>query len=229
MHKITHKGVFGAALFGAAMIALPTPALAQEAGDFQFKVLGTGVLPNGEIEEVVSTTLALPAGTQAKANDNYVPTVAIEYFFSPNFSVETIAGVTQHDVDGAGGLPATAELVSDAKIVPATLTFKAHANLGPVKPYIGVGPSLYLFIDEQPGAAMVGFGATNLKISNTVGVAFQAGADVPLTKSIFFSVDAKQYILRPTATWTNAADATILETKHKLDPLVVSVGLGLKF
>lgn len=218
-----------AALLGAAMLAVPAPAMAQEAGDIQFKVFATGVLPDGEIDEVVSTTLELPAGTQAKAEDNWVPTVAVEYFVSKTISIETIAGVTQHDVVGAGGLPGTAELVSDAKIVPATLTIKAHATLGPIKPYIGVGPSLYLFIDEKPGAATAGFGATKLDISNKVGVAFQAGVDVPLGEKFFLSADAKQYILRPTATWTNAAGTTILETKHKLDPLVISFGVGIKF
>ena len=217
------------ALIGAAMLAVPAPALAQEAGDIQIKAFATGVLPDGKIDEVVSTTLPLPAGTQSKADDNWVPTVAVEYFFSKSISVETICCVTQHDVVGDGALPASAGLVSNANIIPATVTVKAHANLGGIKPYVGVGPSLFLFINEKPGNAMTGFGATKLDISNKVGVAFQVGADVPLNEKLFFSVDAKQYILRPTATWTNASGATILETKHKLDPLVVSVGLGMKF
>ena len=218
-----------AALLGAAILAVPAPALAQEAGDIQLKVFATGVLPDGKIDEVISTTLPLPAGTQSKADDNWVPTIAAEYFVTKSISVETICCVTQHDVVGDGALPATAGLVSDVKIIPATLTVKAHANLGPIKPYVGIGPSLYLFIDEKPGNAMAGFGATKLDISNKVGVAFQVGADVPLGEKFFLSVDAKQYILRPTATWTNAAGTTILETKHKLDPLVVSFGVGMKF
>ena len=218
-----------AALMGAAMLAIPAPAMAQDAGDIQVKVFATGVLPDGKIDEVISTTLPLPAGTQSKADDNWVPTVAVEYFISKSISVETICCITQHDVVGDGALPSSAGLVSNANIIPATLTVKAHANLGPVKPYIGVGPSLFLFIDEKPGDAMVGFGATKLNLSNKVGVAFQVGADVPLNEKLFLSVDAKQYILRPTATWTNAADVTILETKHKLDPLVISFGVGMKF
>ena len=219
-----------AALFGAAMLALPAPALAQEAGDFQVKVLATGVLPNGEIDTVKSTTLPLPAGTQSKAEDNWVPTIAAEYFVAKGISVETICCVTQHDVVGDGALPSSAGLVSNVKIIPATFTLKAHADLGGgVKPYIGVGPSLYLFIDEKPGDAMVGFGATKLNIKNTVGAAFQFGVDVPLNDTMFVTMDAKKYILRPTATWTNAAGTTILETKHKLDPMVVSVGVGMRF
>lgn len=218
-----------AALIGAAMLAIPAPAMAQEAGDIQLKLFATGVLPDGKIDELKSTTLALPAGTQSKAEDNWVPTIAAEYFLSKSLSVETICCMTQHDVMGDGALPGTAELVANAKIIPATVTVKAHANLGAIKPYVGVGPSLYLFIDEKPGAAMRGFGATKLDISNKVGVAFQVGADMPLNEKLFFSVDAKKYILRPTATWTNASGTTILETKHKLDPLVVSIGVGMKF
>jgi outer membrane protein len=76
---------------------------------------------------------------QTRANDNFVPTIAAEYFFTNNFSVETIAGVTQHDVDATSGLPVGAELVDDAKLIPATITAKYHFDLGGTKPYLGRG------------------------------------------------------------------------------------------
>ncbi len=224
------KKLTAAAFLGATLLALPAPAMAQEAGDIQLKVFVTGVLPDGKIDEVKSASITLPAGTQAKAEDNWVPTIAAEYFLSPNFSVETICCMTQHDVMGAGALPGTAELVANAKIIPATLTLKAHAKLGPIKPYVGIGPSLYIFIDEKPGATMAaGFGATKLDIKNTVGVAFQGGVDMPLNEKVSLSVDAKKYILRPTAEWKNSTGVSLLKTKHKLDPLVISFGLGYKF
>ncbi|MEL6710028.1 MAG: OmpW family outer membrane protein, partial [Pseudomonadota bacterium] len=90
---------------GMAMVALASsPALAQGdetdlAGEIQLKVLGTAVLTDGAIEQLNVDLVGLPAGTQTESNDNVVPTIAAEWFVSNNFSIETIAGTTQHDVD----------------------------------------------------------------------------------------------------------------------------------
>ncbi len=53
-----------------------------------------------------------------------MPTVAIKYFVSPNFSLETICCATPHHVTRAGALEG-AELIDDAII----LTAKYHFNL----------------------------------------------------------------------------------------------------
>ena len=112
------KRLFAAMLVGTAVLA--TPAAAQDDhGKVQVKLLGTAVLPDGKITAVNVDTVGLPAGTQTEANDNVVPTLAIEYFLSDSFSVETICCMTEHDVDAVSGLPG-AELVADAKLIPAT-------------------------------------------------------------------------------------------------------------
>jgi outer membrane protein len=207
---------------------LPGQAMAQS-GEVHFKVLATLVAPDGKIQGVKLDRIGLPAGTQTKANDNVIPTVAIEYFLSNNLSVETIAGVTQHDVDGRGPL-AGAGLVSNAKIVPATLTLKYHfGKAGGIRPYVGAGPSYFIFIDEKPGATARALGATSQKINDTVGFAMQAGVDVPVNdKGLFVSLDAKRYIMRPLASWS-AGGVEVLRTRHRLDPWVVSAGVGLRF
>ena len=122
------KRVIVAALAGAAICA--TPAQAQDNdGRLQVKLLGTAVLPDGKIEQVNTDLVGLPAATQTKANDNFVPTLAVEYFITPEVSFETICCVTQHDVDAVSGL-AGAELVSNARLIPATLTAKYHLDAG---------------------------------------------------------------------------------------------------
>ena len=70
------------AILIASALALPlaTPATAQEAGDIQIKGFVTGVLPDGEIDEVTTDGIGLPAGSQTEATDSVVPTVAVEYF-----------------------------------------------------------------------------------------------------------------------------------------------------
>src|SRR3990167_4840102 len=87
----------------AVALAIPGQAAAK-AGDVQVKLLGTLVAPDGKIQDVKTDRLGLPAGTQTKADDNVVPTLAVEYYVTDKLSLETIAGVTQHDVDGRGAL-----------------------------------------------------------------------------------------------------------------------------
>ncbi|WP_447932471.1 OmpW/AlkL family protein [Sphingopyxis fribergensis] len=212
----------------AVALAIPGQAAAK-AGDIQFKLVATYVAPDGKIKDVKLDAIGLPAGTQTKADDNVVPTVAIEYFVTDTISLETIAGVTQHDVVGRGGL-AGAGLVSNANIVPATLTVKYHfGKEGGIQPYVGAGPSYFIFIDEKPGATAVALGATRQKMSDSLGLALQAGVDIPVNQNgLAVTIDAKRYFMRSTAHWY-AGPTEVLRTKHQLDPWVISAGVAFRF
>jgi len=220
------KTLFAAAAAVFAMAA--GHAQAQEAGTVQVKLLGTAVMPDGKITDVDTDLVGLPADTQTRATDNFVPTLAIEYFFTDYLSVETICCLTQHDVDATSGIPG-AELVSNAKLIPATVTAKLHADLGAVKPYIGAGPSLFLWIDEKPGSTAVDLGVDRFKMSNELGFALQAGVDIPLGDGpMGVTLDAKRYFIDTDAKWY--VDGTkVIQTTHKLDPWVLSAGLSYRF
>jgi len=218
----------GAALAAIGVIGTAASAQGQD-GKWQVKLLGTAVLPDGKISKVKVDNAGLPAGTQAKANDNVVPTLAVEYFFSPNFSVETICCLTQHDVDGAGALAGT-ELVSNVKILPATVSFKVHMPLGPIKPYVGAGPTYFIFINEKSGATTKALGLPRQRLDDKVGVMLQAGLDLPVGGQGFgVSIDAKRYFLRPSGHWFDATGAEVIATRHKLDPWVLSAGVSYRF
>ena len=221
-----------APLSGALALALvsgigATAAQAQEAGDIQVKVLATAVLPDGKITDV-DLLGPLPATTQTAANDNVVPTVAIEYFFSPNISLETICCVTQHDVDIIAGPLAGAEAVSNARVIPATFTLKYHLNPGGINPYIGAGPTYFLWINDAPGADTLPLGVTRQSLSNELGIALQAGVDVPVGDNMLVSLDAKRYWVNTTARWF-AGNTRVIETTHAIDPWVLSAGVGFRF
>ena len=221
-------------LGGVAAVLMADPALAQErtqdrAGQVQVKLVGTAVLPDGKIDNVTLDRVGLPATLQTRANDNFTPTIAIEYFITDAISVETIAGMTQHDVDASAGLPLGAELVADGKLIPATITAKYHFDLGGVKPYIGAGPSYFLWVSQDPGAAVRPLGVTSTKLSNELGLALQAGVDVPLNdKGLALTLDAKRYFIGTTASWF-VGSTKVIETEHKLDPWVLSAGLAYRF
>lgn len=226
-NAFTLSGITIAALALATTLAAPAQA-AENDGRLQVKLLGTAVLPDGKIDQVNLDLVGLPATLQTKANDNVVPTIAVEYFLTPALSVETICCVTQHDVDATAGVPG-AELVSDAKLIPATLTLKYHLNAGGISPYVGAGPALFLFIDEKPGTTAVALGADRMTLSNEIGLALQAGIDVPINDSgLALSLDAKRYFIGTTARWY-ADGAKVIETEHTLDPWVLSAGLALRF
>lgn len=234
MKYATTPVALGLALAAAAGLA--TPAMATEAGTIQVKVLGTGVLPDGKIKTVKSIDTSTTVGAtlagitdpyDTKANDNVVPTLAIEYFATPNVSVETICCFTQHHVSGTGAL-AGAELVDHVLILPATVTLKYHVDAGPIKPYIGAGPTMFFVFDEKPGATASALGVTKVKMSNQLGVAVQGGFDIAMNEKMGISLDAKKYFVRPTAKFYEGTTLA-LETEHKLDPWVVSAGVYFRF
>jgi outer membrane protein len=226
MRKITFLAAF------AAASALSAPAMAAEGeGHLQVKVMATGVLPDGKIDKIksvlpsVATALGTSPGT--KASNNVVPTIAIEYYATPNVSVETICCFTTHHVTGTGSV-AGANLVKHVMILPATVTLKYHLDAGPIRPYIGAGPALFLVFDEKPGSTARALGVTDVKMSNSFGLALQGGVDVPLNPGMGISLDAKRYFMKPTAKFY-AGNTLALETKHKLDPWVLSGGVYFRF
>ncbi|MAC59168.1 MAG: hypothetical protein CMH85_13025 [Novosphingobium sp.] len=232
MRKIMMLAALGAAT------AITTPALAGSPdGKLQVKVLGTAVLPDGGIDKIKYIDPGL-AGTlsgmgvvdvDTKANDNVVPTLAVEYFFSNSISVETICCFTQHHVNGDADLSGT-NLVNHVLILPATVTAKFHLDTGgPIKPYVGAGPSLFIVFDEKPGSTAQALGVDKVKMSNSLGIALQGGVDIALGDSGFgLSLDAKKYFIKPTAKFY-AAGTKVLETKHDLDPWVLSAGVSYRF
>lgn len=214
-----------------AALALTSPAQAEDMqGKVQVKLLGTAVLPSGELKKVNVDLIGVPGGTDTETNDNFVPTVAIEYFFSNNISLETICCITQHDVDANAGPLAGGELVADAKIIPATFTLKYHfGDHSTVTPYIGVGPTYFIVVDDAPGVLAKTLGATDFNLDDAFGIALQAGVDIPLGEGgPSLSLDAKKYFVSADAHWYAGA-TEVLATEHKLDPWVLSAGVGITF
>lgn len=215
----------------AALALVAMPAAAQDGGgDVQIKVLGTAVLPDGEIDQTNVDLVGLPADLQTEANDNVVPTLAVEYFISENFSIETIAGTTQHDVDAVAGFPDGTELVSDGLLLPATVTAKAHFNAGGIKPYVGAGVAYFIWLDvDNDAAGTAPLGVTNTTLSDEFGFVLQAGVDVPVGDDGFgVTLDAKRYFIGTTARWF-VGDTLVIENDHDLDPWVLSAGIAYRF
>jgi len=216
-----------AAALGA--LALSGTAHAGNAeGKWQVKVLATGVLPDGKVD-TGSPAFGLPAGADTKANDNVVPTLAVEYFFTPNVSAETICCFTGHHVSVvSGGATVIEHAIDHVLVLPATLTLKFHLPVGPVKPYVGAGITEFFFLGEHAGSDLPANYSAHL--DNAFGGVVQAGLDMPINKSgMSLSVDAKRYFVRPRSHFYNGAGTEVISAKHKLDPWVISAGVAYRF
>ncbi|WP_068090747.1 OmpW/AlkL family protein [Novosphingobium rosa] len=223
-----------ALLAAVALAAMAGSAQADDAdqGHFQVKVLGTAVLASGHVTKVNSDAAGLVASgavTGTRANDNAVPTIALEYFFTKNVSVETICCVTGHHVTIGAGAAAGQGAIDDVKIIPATFTAKYHLPLGHgIKPYAGVGPALFIMLSDQPSAFVQGLGVTRTKMSSEFGVALQSGVDIALGHGYGLSFDAKKYFVSTNAHFY-AGGTEVLSTRNRLDPWVVSGGISYRF
>lgn len=213
-----------------AIPTIPGLAKAQEAqGNWQAKAFLSGVLPDASIIEASGPAAPSLAGADSRGSDNWVPTMAVEYFVSDAISVETICCATGHHMTGTGALAGT-PLIDNAIIMPFTLTGKYHFDLSGIRPYLGAGPAFVVFADKETSEELRQMGLQNVAIPGQLGIALQAGFDLPLNDDgLVFSIDAKRYFVRPTARFSNAAGDVLLTTRHKLDPLVIGAGFGLRF
>lgn len=211
------------------LIGAAGSAQAAETGKFEVKLMATNIAVDGAITQVNLDRLRLPSGSDTRAKDAWVPTIAAEYYLSPRISIETICCLTQHDVRGVGALNGAA-LIDNADVIPATVTVKYHFPLaGGVKPYVGAGPAYFMIFGEGVGASARALGATKVGLSSEFGAALQAGVDIPLRdKAVGLSIDVKRYFVDTTARF-HASSQLVLETEHQLDPWVASAGVTWRF
>lgn len=149
-------------------------------------------------------------------DNSVVPELDITYFFNDNIAAELILAVTPHDVsiDGVGK-------VSDALLLPPTLTLQYHRSYGNFKPYLGVGLNYTRIIDSDP-TALIG---NAIDFDDSFGFALQAGFDVAIDDKWSWNVDVKKIFLDIDAKVGPAATPVSLE----LDPWIVGTGIGYRF
>jgi outer membrane protein len=181
-------------------------------GKWMVRARGVSVIPSEK------STIS-PIGGEASINQTIVPEVDISYFFTTNWAVELIAATTQHRVNAKGTTLGTVD-VGDAWLLPPTVTLQYHVPLqGGVKPYIGAGLNYTIFYDENPGALQ------DVKYSNSLGLALQAGIDVPVAENIYFNVDVKKIWIQTDVSFNQGA----VRADVDINPWLVGIGVGYRF
>ncbi|MDR3396402.1 MAG: OmpW family outer membrane protein [Pandoraea sp.] len=179
------------------------------AGDILARVRAIGILPDSHASGSVLPTLGVTV------NNAIVPELDFTYMILDNVGVELILGMSRHQLTSNLGH------LGGVNVLPPTLLLQYHFNhAGKVRPYVGAGINYTRFWNSNLNA-----GGTPISIKNhSVGPALQAGVDIQMTKNLFFNIDIKKIWMK---TDTSLA-GTDLGTLH-IDPLIVGVGVGMKF
>ncbi|WP_341787314.1 OmpW family outer membrane protein [Rickettsia endosymbiont of Cantharis rufa] len=106
-------------------------------------------------------------------------------------------------------------------MIPATITGQFHiAPYGGIRPYIGVGYHGSYMLTQ----------ATGLKIRNGHGAVGQIGIDFYAKDDTLVNIDVRQFFLNPKLEYKpNLVGNKTVTSKVKLNPLIVSVGIGFNF
>ena len=226
--NISFRSVAAAALLAATAY---TPALAQniltgptgyQAGDILAHLSVIAVCPENFASHVNGPIVG---GDRVHASTAESPELDASYFLTPNLSLELIAATTKHDVWVNGNANGKVK-VGSTWVLPPTLTAQYHfAQLGPVRPYAGLGLTVAFFYSPSSSATLNSLHAKLGGLSTGVGPALDAGFDVPLTGNWSANVDVKQIFIVTSTHIAGGAIGAVTE----LDPTVVGVGVGYKF
>ncbi|WP_264166814.1 OmpW/AlkL family protein, partial [Burkholderia contaminans] len=148
-------------------------------------------------------------------NNAIVPELDFTYMIRDYLGVELILGTSRHQLTSSIGN------LGGVGVLPPTLLLQYHFNhAGKVRPYVGAGVNYTYFYNN--GLNVGGEGVSINKSS--FGPALQFGVDVQLTKKVFMNVDVKKIWMSTDATLGDKGIGTL-----HIDPLIVGVGVGMKF
>ncbi|MFN5046784.1 OmpW/AlkL family protein [Roseateles sp.] len=203
------KKILASALAAAALATVPFAAQAQAEGPWMVRVRAVHL----DSANKDSTGLGLTV------NNKTLPEVDISYFFTPNIAAELILTYPQKHTLYAKGAK-----IGTLKHLPPTLSLQYHfAPNATFRPYVGAGLNYTRFSSVNFEPAVVAALDPSIK-KNSYGLSFQVGADIELSKNLFLNVDIKKAQI-DTDVYSKGNKAGTF----KVDPLLVGVGLGMRF
>ncbi|MEJ8796014.1 OmpW family outer membrane protein [Trinickia caryophylli] len=215
--KLTAAICLTTALIGATTVARAEAAPAAagadssgalHAGDWLVRLRAISIQPQVRSSETLD---ALNTGV----NNATVPELDFTYMIRDDIGVELILATSRHQVTSSLGH------LGGVGVLPPTLLLQYHFNhAGRVRPYVGAGINYTLFYNNGLHA-----GGQSISVDNhSFGPALQAGVDVQVTKKLFVNADIKKIWMKTGASMGGQS----LGTLH-IDPLVVGIGVGMKF
>lgn len=203
------KKILASALAAAALATVSFAAQAQAEGPWMVRARAVHL----DSANKDSTGLGL------SVNNKTLPEVDISYFFTPNIAAELILTYPQKHTLYSNGAK-----IGSLKHLPPTLSLQYHfAPNATFRPYVGAGLNYTRFSSVNFEPAVQTALAPSIK-KNSYGLSFQVGADIELSKNLFLNVDIKKAQI-DTDVYSKGNKAGTF----KVDPLLVGVGLGMRF
>ncbi|WP_433704557.1 OmpW/AlkL family protein [Paraburkholderia sacchari] len=198
----------GAAFAASAAHAADAPATGVYAGDWLVRLRAIAITPQ------VSSSGALNT-LKAGVNNAIVPELDFTYMVTNNIGAELILGTSRNQVTSSLGA------LGGVGVLPPTLLLQYHFNnAGVFRPYVGAGINYTLFYNNGLHA-----GGQPVSIDNhSFGPALQFGVDYQVAKNVFVNADVKKIWMRTGASLNGSSLGTLY-----IDPIVVGVGVGMKF
>jgi outer membrane protein len=158
-------------------------------------------------------------GLGLNINNKTFPELDLAYFFTPNLATELVLTYPQKHTLYSGTTK-----IGTLKHLPPTLLLQYHlTGLGAIRPYVGMGLNATNFSDVQFEPGVVAALHPNVK-RMSYGAAAQIGADYALGGGWLLNFDVKKVQLKTTVYSGTATAGTF-----KVDPLLVSLGVGMRF
>nr|WP_245746940.1 OmpW family outer membrane protein [Paraburkholderia lycopersici] len=198
----------GVVFFATPASAAGTPDTGIYGGDWLVRLRAISIMPDARSSDTLNVL-----GTNV--NNAIVPELDFTYMATNNIGVELILGTSRNQVTSNIGA------LGGVGVLPPTLLLQYHFNnAGKVRPYVGAGINYTLFYNNGLHAGGQSVGIEN----HSWGPALQFGIDFQVTKKMFVNVDVKKIWMHTDAT----LGGTPLGTLH-IDPIIVGLGVGMKF
>ena len=168
------------------------------------------------------TGIGIPPGADAKVNDATTVVFTYEYEIKPDVGIELVLGVPPKiTATATGSVAFLGEVLSARNVAPTVLVNYHFGKAGDTwRPYLGMGINYTKFTNTSTPYGW------NVKLTDSVGLAVQAGIDYAYDKqwggyASIARVDVKSKLV--------ATGATVLQSTIDFRPWTYSVGLSYRF
>ena len=221
----------GKSVLMLSTVLLAGPVMAHQSGDFIVRMGGIKVAPDVS-SDAFDSALPVVGGLEVDVDDDTQLGLTFAYMVTDSIGVELVGATPfTHDIildTGGSGV-----VIGETSHLPPTLLAQFYApQLGPVRGYLGAGVNYTLFFDDSIDDAVVspllGGADVDVKLSNSVGFAWEVGADFLINENwllnasvwnIDIDTEARLYV----------NDARVDKIDVEIDPWGYMVGVGYRF
>ncbi|MEQ8263017.1 OmpW family outer membrane protein [Pseudohaliea sp.] len=209
-------------------------AQAHEAGDIIIRAGIVNVDPSGDSDSIVLPTepaTVLPGGVDV--DDDTQLSIIGTWMVTDVWGVELLAATPfEHDITQPDlGIDA-----GSTKHLPPTLSLQYYPRGGKAgwQPYVGIGVNYTYFFDEEVDPALgealgavLGATSARLDLDDSIGLAGQAGVDIPLNDN--WMLNAGVWYIDIGTTADVVTDVGTVSFDVDIDPWVYNIGIAYKF